>query len=1395
MSASEEVCTFFVQNACNKGDRCFYRHDRASTGKTPVTVKVPCPYFKLGSCKFGDTCLNFHQRDDVKDDPDVSSGSSTRTPCKFFALGNCRRGGYCFYDHGSKELSPSLSTSLSSPSTSHALSDSASKNIHTLEEHSSPPQQPGLMFTQNPSATNLDEGSPDSPMAVLESKPSLPTGVLSSNPVSSFDDQHDEVSRKVESNSSKHSPDMNHLGINLNHSPESPSPLPHLAYLNSLSTSPEMYQAHYQPGLYPAYPGYPFPAYYSLPISPTILSPQSLPISTLRPVISERKKDITVPLCQQHFQKNACLYTSDTCHFRHVLSEDEFQKATSKPSASLETRAPVTNGIQKKCLFYESGNCRNGDACPYLHPGQTAAANTTDNPSFDDKKDLRDDHYNSAVATATSELSNVTRANSGRKLCQYYQQGTCRKGDNCRFSHEKEPSTEINLNGTSLRDQGSADKYGWGSTGDDWSTPSVEAAGDNEAPGEDFGWNNTHTDWTSWTTNADSSKDPDVTRSPKPSPSRGARSRTSKSRSGRGSRSSPLSRRSSRVQTPEQTQRNPQKKFPGLNVDTGASASDPQPNSSHSTVPQMSVWDVGTEAGDTDKPRASASSHADEGVASERISAVDVGSESNEDSTTSHCNGASEQISVWDVGFEGDGDSDQAPAFTQTQLDDAATWDQDWGNENTSQPQNNGDASRKLDLPCKFFGQGHCKWGEDCRFLHIRQEEHEHVQVIEEEPEVEPEIEPIEAASNTQTDQRTLLAEHSLFQCRVKFGAGAIPEEVTTSFESHVVHISNIPLEITPEQMRELDQLVASFGTVCDQNTDITQDAVQARVEYSSVAEATLAARSLNNYQLHSTTLIACLDIPSPTEHNNRPTKDSCCVKLAYPAPSCLAWCFYSTISEAKQESNRLDGKVFNDRKIKASFQSRLAGRRNQIAFAICLENLPLDTEKEDLKRLCNDPVLVEITSPSYTVSPVENIRRLLHDFGDVQLFEHVPSPPSKSKALAFARFHDAKAAVHVVQNLNNKKPDFLGGKSAMTVQLTYYHCFDIPSRQMAIVEREIEHIRDARFDECKVQWDSEGDMTLIRVFSHKAQALARTIEELRIFISGEVMLIPEDTHPFWDEYFDNSSCQKALENMNRDSIIIKLDFRNRHVLLYGSEEARAHAKEKLLKLVKKVAEMRYNLDLTGPGIRALMDGGLEVLEDAGITSNRIMVDVASRKLSLWGNIDEFQKVNQLVGQCESDPSTTESWASCVICRLPPVESTELLCGHVYCNRCITYYIQSRISPPFDKLVCLASVQDDDELPPYQCTTEIPLSLIGDLLSPEEALGLLETSFLAHVQSLPAKFRMCPTLDCRMVYRVTEEDTIIRCPECKLFICSFCNKVSHDGLTCSEYRQIKVSHT
>ena len=73
----KQVCQYWVNGACHKGDECTYSHDAPQVKKNEL-----CKYFLTGNCFKDKQCLYSH---DTKN-----------FPCKFYhAVGYCTQGEEC----------------------------------------------------------------------------------------------------------------------------------------------------------------------------------------------------------------------------------------------------------------------------------------------------------------------------------------------------------------------------------------------------------------------------------------------------------------------------------------------------------------------------------------------------------------------------------------------------------------------------------------------------------------------------------------------------------------------------------------------------------------------------------------------------------------------------------------------------------------------------------------------------------------------------------------------------------------------------------------------------------------------------------------------------------------------------------------------------------------------------------------------------------------------------------------------------------------------------------------------------------------------------------------------------------------------------------------------------
>ncbi|KAJ7115830.1 hypothetical protein C8R44DRAFT_880242 [Mycena epipterygia] len=661
---------------------------------------------------------------------------------------------------------------------------------------------------------------------------------------------------------------------------------------------------------------------------------------------------------------------------------------------------------------------------------------------------------------------------------------------------------------------------------------------------------------------------------------------------------------------------------------------------------------------------------------------------------------------------------------------------------------------------CKYFGQGHCLKGDECKFLHVRESASPHSDgdVVEQDAD----------SSQQHPDQQDVpsppleldLPPQSVYHCTVRFGSGAIPEQVVTPFESHGLILSHYPAGMTHA---DLLQLAEPYGVVKNTTFRLSPTGVQAYIEFEEHSQAAEARVDLNGATLDELVIEAHLDSVGSVGGCVHELKAERQLKLIWDAPSVSGWAFYPNVGAAKEESTRLNGMMYGDRKIVAEY--RKPSQKHSIP--VSLSGLPLYVNREALHKFCPGSSSVSLNAPNYVQSPDENILACLAEFGPVKSFDVLPTDPSQLKITGFVEFYTGGAAASALQGLKGRPYDFLG-KKCITVQPVFHSKYPCADSRFAVIRDDLDRLRDSCSDSaCTIRYYQQPPR--VHIYGRRAEAMAPATKSVQALLFGSELAC-------WDPYFETPSSEEALKRINTDaSFYIRSDKRRQVLRIWGNRDK---GEKQISRLLKQVHAKRHSLHLEKDVMPALLSGGLKSLHDSFGTS-KILLDLRSQTITVLGDI-KTEVVDRLKILASAHTSGT---GNCCLCFSDAVEPVELACTHIYCSGCLKLLLRPIPGIAFTTPRCIAEVEGPDD-PTSQCLTDIPISVILAHLSDEEQTQLFESSLLSFARA-ESDFRFCVS-GCPVLYRVGIPGEVFTCPECSLELCASCAGPVHIGLTCAE---------
>ncbi|KAF8075023.1 hypothetical protein FPV67DRAFT_1475759 [Lyophyllum atratum] len=674
-------------------------------------------------------------------------------------------------------------------------------------------------------------------------------------------------------------------------------------------------------------------------------------------------------------------------------------------------------------------------------------------------------------------------------------------------------------------------------------------------------------------------------------------------------------------------------------------------------------------------------------------------------------------------------DEDQI-TFPRTPNEDEETWAVEWSHE-IPEPS----IPPKLQAPCKAFGQGHCAYGDSCLYMHIVEKD----AIVEDRRRSPTPVESHDGIDETETsdvgglsiDQTStinvepeLVVERDLFNCTIRFGLdnGCLPLDITTASESCRVVAVQLA-EVIDDVEHEPDDLTL----------DNTGLGASIFLKFATPRDAVKAIIKLDKQTYDSRPLMARL----VTERTTSPLECKT-VKITWPSPSRTGWAYYPTITTAKTHEKRLNGMIFQKRKIIAAFSRP---RPNDTTFAVKLSGFSVDADTAAIEQLAQAS-LVHMNVPAYVDCPLDSIRDTLAARGSLERFYRLPLDPTRVKHMAFASFDSGMSRVMGAYGVPQP---FLGDLS-LSLQKVHYANYKISARRYHAIRGVLEQLPLTCQEDCTLRVCDEAEPIDIHIYAdaEKRAPFAATNRKLQAALLGEVLVI--DGATVWDEYFDISSSERAIEKINGDtSFFVKVDHRMRRIRVIGDDDSRVRARGLMVRM------QRHVLPLDLPTLRMLLDGAYTTLQNE-LGANKLTLDVA-------------------------------------LCRRPCRNPRKLSCRHVYCETCLQYVLQA--SAGLQYVLPRAGGGGG------RCGEYIPYVIVRDVLRTVDEAALLRNAFLAYVRAQPEVFFFCPTPHCETVYRPVAEGRagvyVYTCPTCFTEVCSACRSEYHEGLDCMAHDNVVVT--
>jgi post-segregation antitoxin (ccd killing protein) len=509
------------------------------------------------------------------------------------------------------------------------------------------------------------------------------------------------------------------------------------------------------------------------------------------------------------------------------------------------------------------------------------------------------------------------------------------------------------------------------------------------------------------------------------------------------------------------------------------------------------------------------------------------------------------------------------------------------------------------------------------------------------------------------------------------------------------------------------------------------------------------------------------------------------------------AWLLFGSRMSAAQASRRLQASTILGRVPSCSFQDQVYVMTRDTTLQI--NNLHPDTSSRDLSGVLRGhfkPSRITLGDPTHELfgeKAAAVIEKLLRTNGDLESF-HFQTVEGTSKMKGTATFFERKSAASAVQSLHNTKIARLGNSKLLISHVVSVK-YNVSTAIAEALKGQLEELRQTAWRKGNIQLKAYPQTNLLKPFTtlrlsgETAKNVADAKAALENLLAGTIVMAKE--MPLWDPYFLTPGALADLNELSaRHELFIYRDARKSQLLLYGGSGAtRSEVQRILASKVDALHKLVHTIVLTPDLLKNAMQGGMRRLKARFGDAVGLNISVQPKLITITGSAEDLREARALLlnpSQSLTISISTAQASDCIVCWTEATDALNTTCGHVYCKDCFASQVTSASERDFP-IHCEGAES--------QCQHIFSLEELKTMLSATMFESLLRASFDIYVRTRPQEFQHCPTPDCPQVYRLSNSGDTFLCSTCLTSVCTTCNVLSHDGLTCEEYKDISSEGT